>query len=105
MRYNRYFVILIIFVATACNKQEDDRPRPHCGVIIETHSQNTSLEEGNPCGNNSDFSRRFALIVRNNITGNDRIYCVNISEYINYSPDPDSPLDNIYCDPNSIESW
>lgn len=105
MRYIQIFLLLFVALFTACGRQEDDRPRPHCGVVVEKHSQNTSLAEGNPCGDNSDYSRRFALVVQNNITGNERVYCVNISVYTNYSPDPDSPLDNIYCDSNSLESW
>ena len=105
MIYKPFCFLFFMILITACSKKEDDRPRPNCGVIVRTYSQNTSLEEGNPCGDNNDYSRRFAIIVRNNITGNERTFCVNISEYVNYSVNPDSPLDNIYCDANSLESW
>ena len=93
--------LLFICFFTGCSKPPSLEPAPkaYCGEIVRMYSQNTSSEDGNPCGNNPDVSRQFAFIVSNEITGNEKTFCINISVFTDYS------VGNRYCDIYIQESW
>ena len=103
----KYFFYLFIFCSLlVCCSDKSDREfqenyvnTPNCGEITRLWSQNTSSEEGNPCANNSDYSRRFTIQVTNNLTGNIKNFCVNISEFTDYG------LADTYCDSNDPNGW
>ena len=88
-----------IFSCSSDTKAVESPPRVNCGKIVRLWSQNQSFQEGNPCGDNADYSRRFAFVVKNDITGNERTFCVNISEYVSYK------LGSVYCDKQSSDGW
>ena len=93
--------LLLIYFFIGCSKPPSVEPAPkaYCGEIVRMYSQNTSSEDGNPCGNNNDYSRQFAFIVINEITGNEKTFCINISVFTDYS------VGNRYCDTYIQESW
>ena len=84
-----------------CSKPPSVEPAPkaYCGEIIRMYSSNVSAGAGNPCGNNPDVSRLFAFVVSNEITGNEKNFCINISVFTNYR------VGNRYCDEYIQESW
>jgi hypothetical protein len=94
-----YYLLFTLFFCCSKPKLDPPPPRANCGEIVRLYSQNTTFEEGNPCGNNDDYSRRFSLIVANDITGNEKHFCVNISVFTDYS------LGNTYCDSFTSEGW
>ena len=94
------FLIISFFVLSGCNTEAEERPdRVNCGEIVRMWSQNSSSQEGNPCGDNDDYSRRFAFIVKNDITGNEKYFCINLSVYVRYN------LGSIYCDSTNLDGW
>jgi len=94
-------IILIMLLFLSCvgegNEIEYEDIRPNCGKIVRLYSQNET--QGNPCADNSDYSRRFTIIAENNITKNRKNFCVNISVFVRYE------LGQTYCDTNNPESW
>ena len=101
MKCKFLFIIFLISFLSSCvgseNNTEVDEIKPNCGKIVRLYSQNES--EGNPCIENTDYSRRFTIIVENNITNNRKNFCVNISVFIRYQ------LGQTYCDTNNPDSW
>ena len=93
--------LLLMYFFIGCSKPPDVEPAPkaYCGEIVRMYSQNTSAGAGNPCGNNPDVSRQFAFIVSNDITGNEKTFCINISVFTDYR------VGNRYCDTYVQESW
>lgn len=69
MDTSKLFLVVLIFLLFSCSNDEDSAPslliRRNCGEVIRVWSQNTSSNEGNPCGDNGDASRRFGIIVKN----------------------------------------
>jgi|TARA_B110000908_G_scaffold159438_1_gene201612 hypothetical protein len=93
------FLTISFFVLFGCTPEAEERPqRVNCGEIVRMWSQHSSSQEGNPCADNTS-SRRFAFIVRNDITGNEKHFCINISEYVSYN------LGSIYCDSTNLDGW
>tara|TARA_B110000208_G_C11511040_1_gene336983 strand:- start:21 stop:332 length:312 start_codon:yes stop_codon:yes gene_type:complete len=103
MTNKNYIIILTIlsfFILSCKDTGADERPaRVNCGEIVRLWSQNTEESEGNPCGGNDDYSRRFTFVVKNDITGAEKNFCVNMSVYINYR------LGSIYCDKTNLDGW
>ena len=101
----RKILILCFVILYACSKNDDrldelgELSRPNCGKIIRIWSQNTSFEEGNPCGDNNDYSRRFTFVVRNQVSDNIKNFCVNFSTFGNYR------LEEIFCDNLDPNGW
>jgi len=95
-------IVLCFLLIFSCSKREEDLEklnRPNCGEIIRLWSQNTSFEEGNPCGDNSGYDRRFTIQVKNQFSDNIKNFCVNISEFIRYH------LGDTYCDDYDSSGW
>lgn len=100
--YRFFFLFLISFLISCSSSRDDefnDRIKPNCGEIVRLWSQNTDFSDGNPCGNNDDYSRRFTIQVKNQITGNIKNFCVNTSVFIRYS------LGDKYCDEYDPLGW
>ena len=100
----RKLIFLCFLTLLSCsNGDRDDLKeklnRPNCGEIVRIWSQNTSFDEGNPCGNNIDSSRNWTIQVKNQITGNIKNFCVNTSVVISYD------LGDIYCDEFDPSGW
>ena len=97
----KYSLFLIGVFTLSCSSAEvEERPsRINCGKITRLWSQNSSADEGNPCGDNRDSSREFAFIVKNDLTGNEKHFCINSSVYIRYK------LGSIYCDDTNLDGW
>ena len=94
---NYILTILSFFILSCSDTPADERPiSVNCGKVVRLWSQNTSFAEGNPCGNNN---RGYTIQVTNDITGNAKNFCVNISEYIRYD------LGNTYCDRTNLDGW
>jgi hypothetical protein len=51
-----YYLLLTLFFCCSKPKSDPPPPRANCGEIVRLYSQNTTFEEGNPCGNNDDYS-------------------------------------------------
>ena len=95
-----YLIIsLLTFLSCSKNGVIEAEPRVNCGEIVRLWSQNTPADEGNPCGDNNDYSRRFTFVVKNDITGNEKNFCINLSVYIRYQ------LGSIYCDNTNLDGW
>ena len=70
----------------------------NCGEITRLWSQNVS--EGNPCYNQTGLGGGdFTIQVTNQLTGNIKNFCVNISEYVRYE------LGDTYCDRDDPSGW
>ena len=93
------FLFIVLFLSCSSNDEKKVDTRVNCGEIIRLYQMNINQEEGNPCGGNRDYSRQYAFIVRNNITGNTKHFCVNLSEFINYK------LGSNYCDKMDPSGW
>ena len=93
-------LLFSLFVISCSNDGVEERPpRVNCGEIVRLWPQNSTAEEGNPCGDNQDSSRQFAFIVKNDITENEKYFCINMSVYIRYK------LGSIYCDDTNLDGW
>ena len=92
-------LIAIVFSCSSDTKAVERPPRTNCGKIVRMWSMNQTKGEGNPCGGNSDYSRQYTFVVKNDITGNERYFCVNLSEYVDYK------LGSVYCDKQTTEGW
>lgn len=93
-------LLLSLFVISCSDDGVEKKPpRVNCGEIVRLWPQNSTAEEGNPCGDNRDVSRQFAFIVKNDITGNEKHFCINMSVYIRYK------LGSIYCDDTNLDGW
>ena len=79
-------ILLLIAILTFLNwckkgKVEDEyAPETlikNCGKIVRFWSQNTSLEQGNPCGNGTDLpgNGSYTIQVKNNISDFNDTYC------------------------------
>jgi hypothetical protein len=97
----KIYLIISLLTFLSCGKDgvTEAEPRVNCGKITRLWSQNSSADEGNPCGDNRDSSRQFAFIVKNDITGNEKHFCINSSVYIRYK------LGSIYCDDTNLDGW
>ena len=92
-------ILLFSILIFSCEITTDTIPEEkNCGEVVRRWSQHTSEADGNPCGNNTG-GRAFTLVVKNNQSGNDKNFCVNISEYINYE------LGSRYCDRDDPSGW
>ena len=91
--------LLIILGLFSCSDRDDRLDDIRCGEVVRLWSQNTSYEDGNPCGNNKDYSRRFTIRVENKITNNLKDFCVNMSVFIRYD------LGDEYCDDYNPDGW
>lgn len=100
---NRYTICLFILsfiLLISCDTGVEERPpRVNCGKIVRMWSQNTDSSEGNPCGDNRDYSRRFTFVVKNDLTGNEKNFCINLSVYVRYK------LGSVYCDDTNLDGW
>ena len=94
-------LLLSLFVVSCSSDDgvEERPPREHCGEIVRMYHSSSTVEEGNPCGDNDDYSRRYAFIVKNDITGNEKHFCINLSEFVDYK------LGSIYCDKYTTDGW
>ena len=97
----KFYLIISLLTFLSCSKDGviEAEPRVNCGEIVRLWSQNTPADEGNPCGDNNDYSRRFTFVVKNDITGNEKNFCINLSVYIRYQ------LGSIYCDNTNLDGW
>ena len=96
--YSLFFIFLIIGCDTSA---EESEPRVNCGEIVRKYHMNTTQQEGNPCGDdepNTPFGE-YAFIVKNDLTGNEKHFCVNLSEFVSYN------LGSIYCDKYTTDGW
>ena len=103
MAISKLFLVVLIFLLFSCSNDEDSTPslliRRNCGEVIRVWGQNTSSSEGNPCGNNGDASRRFGIIVKNSISGNEKAFCESVTTFTWY------PVGGNYCTPNDPSGW
>ena len=90
--------LLIILGLFSCSDRDDRLDDIRCGEVVRLWSQNTSYEDGNPCGNNGG-SREFTIRVKNKITKNLKDFCVNTSVFIRYD------LGDEYCDDYNPDGW
>jgi len=100
-RYISYLFILSFILLTSCGDSEIEErpPRVNCGKIVRLWSQNTDYSEGNPCGDNRDYSRQFTFVVKNDLTGNEKNFCINQSVYVRYK------LGSVYCEDTNLDGW
>ena len=96
--------VFLVLVLYCCSDRDDtlanleDLNRPNCGEITRLWSQNVS--DGNPCYNQTGLGAGdFTIQVTNQLTGNIKNFCVNISEYIRYD------IGDTYCDKNDPSGW
>ncbi len=100
--YRIIFFLFIGLLVYSCAEAPTKRiPTANCGIIVKKWSQQYSGAQGNPCGENTDYSRRFAIIVKNDITGNEKCFCVNIDVYIRF----ENVLGGVYCDDDTRDGW
>ena len=100
-----FFYLFIFSSLLVCCSDKSDRESqenfvntPNCGEITRLWSQNVS--DGNPCYNQTGLGAGdFTIQVTNNLTGNIKNFCVNISEYVRYD------LGDTYCDSNDPNGW
>tara|TARA_B100000530_G_scaffold288761_1_gene204434 strand:+ start:259 stop:543 length:285 start_codon:yes stop_codon:yes gene_type:complete len=88
--------LLIILGLFSCSDRDDRLDDIRCGEVVRLWAQNTSYEDGNPCGNNSN---RFTIRVENKITKNLKDFCVNYDEFSRYD------LGDEYCDDYDPNGW
>ena len=92
---------VIVSVFFSCSKEgvKEREPRVNCGKIVRIWTSQESSEDGNPCADNRDYSRDIAFIVKNDITGNTRAFCVNLSVLVRYD------VGSVYCDQYNLSGW
>ena len=98
----KIYLIISIFFLISCNKEVEKKGlRVNCGEIVRLYHMSTTQQEGNPCGDDKPgtASGDYAFIVKNDITGNEIHFCINLSEYVRYK------LGSIYCDKKSLDGW
>lgn len=100
----KIYLIISLLTFLSCSKEgvTEAEPRANCGEIVKLWHMNITQAEGNPCGEDgSQFSNqgRYAFIVKNDITGNEKHFCINLSEYVSYK------LGSIYCDKTTSQGW
>ncbi len=91
------FVLLFII---SCSKEKE--PQANCGEIIRLYHMNTTLQEGNPCGDDEEGTPfgDYAIIVKNDITNNEKYFCIgNLWVFV------DMNLGDTYCDSYDPSGW
>ena len=111
MTSETFFKIIIIFSCFlfSCSNRTDTLDefekleRPNCGEIVRRWGQNTSFEEGNPCGDGGPGGGGgdFTIQVSNQLTGNIKNFCVNITVYVR----SENVLGGTWCDNEDPSGW
>jgi hypothetical protein len=96
-----FATIALTAIIFSCSdtKAVESPPRPNCGKIVRIYYQNETKAEGNPCADQASGGRGFAFIVKNDITGNERVFCNNDSVIGRYK------LGSVYCDSGTTDGW
>ena len=99
----KIYLIISLLTFLSCGKdgETEAEPRANCGKIVKLWHMNVTQQEGNPCGDDQPNTAggNYAFIVKNDITGNEKHFCINLSEYISYK------LGSIYCDKTTSQGW
>ena len=99
----KIYLIISLLTFLSCSKDgvTEAEPRANCGEIVKLWHMNITQQEGNPCGDDQPNTAggRYAFIVKNDITGNEKHFCINLSEYVDYK------LGSIYCDKTTSQGW
>lgn len=97
----KIYLIISLLTFLSCSKDgvTEAEPRANCGEIVRMYGGSSEQSPDNPCKDNNDFSRKYSFIVKNDITGNEKHFCINLSEYVDYK------LGSIYCDKTTSQGW
>ena len=94
-------ILLISLIILTCSGDNGEgiKTKINCGEVIRRWPSNSTFDEGNLCRENEDAYRRYAFLVKNSITGNERYFCVWLGEYVDYL------LGDTYCDDTNLDGW
>ena len=100
--------IIIFIILFSCSKRDENfnelqkLNKSNCGEVTRLYHKNTTLQEGNPCGDDKDGTPfgDYAILVKNQITNNSKHFCVNsFAVFSRYS------LGDTYCDNLDPNGW